>query len=402
MGDHSVGAPTDHPSRLVSKSTCRLILFLAVVSGLLIAPGSAAATPDEVSCEACIVVDGGDRKLWGRAIHVAFPNASTTKMVTALIVVRDSDLNEEVLVSPFAAATGGGRLDLVTGDSYTIEDLLYALLLTSSNDASVALAEHTHGSEVAFVAEMNAWADRAGLRDTSFVTPHGLDAPGHESTASDLAKIGARLLKEPVLADIVATTDTTIPGAYLENRNLLLESYRGAIGIKTGTTLGAGEVLVAAARRNDRLVIAVAMRSLNAAADATALLDYGFKRLRQEIVLAEGRPMGEVVLDPAGALTVELGRQVKFLGPEKKGGSSRRSAGATVEYELDVDDELPATIERGDRVGTMRVVLGNRTLETAPLVAAESVDPLSSSFWLRLVESILGLVAALFRTVGLA
>lgn len=323
------------------------------------------------------------------------PNASTTKMVTALLVVRQTDLDSEVVVSSYAAATGGGGLDLFTGDSYTVEALLNALLLSSSNDASVALAEHVSGSESEFVAEMNRWARRAGLEGTNFITPHGLDAPGHGSTASDLAVIGTRVLEEPVLAEIVATPETTISGpngpVLVENRNLLLESYRGAVGIKTGMTLGAGEVLVAAARRRGRLAIAVAMRSLNAALDATALLDFGFKRLRRELVLEEGDVMSELVLDPAGSVTVTLGRTIRIFAP-KKG----------VDFVKEVDESLPAFIEPGDRVGTMRIMIGKRTLETAPLLAGEQVDPPTTSFFLGLLEAILGFVSATGRALGLA
>jgi D-alanyl-D-alanine carboxypeptidase (penicillin-binding protein 5/6) len=314
-------------------------------------------------------------------------------MVTALLVVHRADLDSEVTVSSYAASTGGGGLDLLTGDTYTVEDLLYALLLSSSNDASVALAEHVSGAESEFVEAMNRWVSRAGLNGTNFVTPHGLDAPGHGSTASDLAMIGRRVLEEPVLADIVSTPETTIDGpngpVLLENRNLLLESYRGAIGIKTGTTLGAGEVLVAAARRGDRLIIAVAMRSLNAAADATALLDFGFKRLRQELVLKKGEVMGELVLDPAGSVTVTLGRTISVFAPKRK-----------VEYVKEVAESLPASIEVGDRVGTMNLVIGKRTLESAPLLAGEQVDPPTTSFFLGLVEAVLGFVSATGRALG--
>lgn len=356
---------------------------------------ASAAAPSELSCESCLVVDELNRTLWSRSPDVVLPNASTTKMVTALVVVREVDLDDQVAVSSYAAATGGGGLDLLTGDSYTVEALLYALLLSSSNDAAVALAEHVSGSEFEFVEAMNRWVRRAGLEDTTFVTPHGLDAPGHGSTATDLAAIGKRVLEEPVLAEIVATPETTISGprgpVLVENRNLLLESYRGAIGIKTGMTLGAGEVLVAAARRGGRLVIAVAMRSLNAAADATALLDFGFKRLRRELVLKEGRVMGELVLDPAGSVTVTLGRTIRVFAPKK-----------SVDYVKEVDESLPADIEPGDRVGTMRIVIGNRTLETAPLLAGEQVDPPTTSFFLGLLEAVLGFVSATGRVLGLA
>ena len=346
----------------------------------------------EVSCEACFVIDGNGRILWERNAHTSLPNASTTKMVTALLVERAAGPGERVTVSDYAASTGGGGLDLLPGDVFSVDDLLHALLLSSSNDAAVALAEHVAGSESAFVEEMNRWVRRRGFDDTHFVTPHGLDMPGHESSAADLAGIGAQLLREPVLADIVATQSTTISGpsgdVLVENRNVLLETYRGALGIKTGMTLGAGEVLVAAARRGDHLVLAVAMRSLDAAADAAALLDVGFKRLRRELVLETGTLMGEVVLDPGGSVPLTLGRRIAVLAPKNK-----------VEYVTDMH-ELPETIAAGDRVGTMSLVLNEKTLATAPLLAGADVDPPSSSFWLDMLETLLGFGGSIGRALG--
>ena len=370
----------------VSLSICCLVL-LSVGSS-----SRAAGSAVEVSCEACVVIDGRGRVLWKRNADTPLPNASTTKMVTALLVERAADLDDRVTVSHHAASTGGGGLDLLSGDVYSVDDLLHALLLSSSNDAAVALAEHVAGSESAFVAEMNRWASRRGLDDTHFATPHGLDVPGHESSATDLAAIGAELLKEPVLADIVATQSTTLSGpsgdVFVENRNVLLETYRGALGIKTGMTLGAGEVLVAAARRGDDLVLAVAMRSLDAAGDAAALLDVGFKRLRRELVLETGAQMGEVVLDPGGTLPLTLGRRIAVLAPKSK-----------VEYVTEVD-KLPEAITTGDRVGTMSLVLNEKTLAVAPLLAGADVDPPSSSFWLDVLETLLGFGASVGRALG--
>lgn len=242
------------------------------------------APPEEVSCTACLVV-AEDRTLWARAASEALPNASTTKMATALVVRRSTDLAEEVTVSESAAATGGGGLDLLLGDTYSVEALLHALLMTSSNDAAAALAEHVAGSQEAFVAEMNDLLDELGATDTTFVTPHGLDTPGHEASARDLATLGERLLADPVLAAIVATEETTVGGSRgpqeLVNTNLLLEGYRGAVGVKTGETALAGQALVGAAERGGELVIAVAMQSTDAAGDAEALLDFGFAKLER-------------------------------------------------------------------------------------------------------------------------
>ena len=290
-------------------------------------------------------------------------------MVTALVVVRAARLAEPVEVSRAAAATGGGGFDLEPGDRYTVEELLHALLLSSSNDAAVALAEHVSGSERAFVARMNSFAAGLGVRRSRFLTPHGLDVPGHYSTARDLARIALAVLRRPVLAEIVATRSTTIRGSgrpqRLVNTNPLLESYEGAVGVKTGYTSGAGDVLVAAAERRGRRLIAVAMGSQSAADDARALLDYGFEVLGRGVLVRKGAPVGVVVFDPSGAVSALSGSTIRGL-PQP----------GSVRVELE-----PATVSpplaQGETVGTVVVetndgeVVGRGPAVAAGQVAAE-------------------------------
>ncbi|HEY7876063.1 MAG TPA: D-alanyl-D-alanine carboxypeptidase family protein, partial [Actinomycetota bacterium] len=294
----------------------------AVVAPQHLTGARAAAVPaPQVTCAACILVDDTGRVLFAHDADVERPNASTTKMVTALVVMRESDAEEPVMVSSNAAATGGGGLDLQPGERYTVGGLLYALLLSSSNDSAVALAEHVAGSEAAFVERMNALTRRLGVRHTHFANAHGLDAPGHYSSARDLARIATALLRRPVLAEIVATSRTTIPGpggsVPLENRNVLLEGYPGAIGVKTGYTAGAGDTLVAAARRHHRRLIAVAMGSASAASDAAALLDYGWARLARGILVAEGDAVGELVFADGSTPVVAEGTVRGAEHPER-------------------------------------------------------------------------------------
>ena len=338
-----------------------------------------------MTCAACLVVSGED-VIWGREIDSPRANASTTKMVTALVVARRGDLDETVLVSPAAAATGGGGLDLRPGDRFTVAELLYALLLSSSNDAAVALAEHTAGSERAFVARMNSLARDLGARGSHFVTPHGLDVPGHYSTARDLARIALAVLRSPVLSEIVATPSTSITGrdgaVRLVNTNPLLESYEGAIGVKTGYTSGAGDVLVAAAERAGRRLIAVAMDSESAAADAAALLDYGFRVLGRGVLIREGAPIGAVVFDPSGSVSVVAGRTVR--GIQRPGAISIRfEPGAAV-----------PPLDAGETVGTVVITSGDGSLVArAPAVAGDDVDDAETGGVTSLFGTVLGAAA---------
>ena len=342
-----------------------------------------------------MVVDDEGRTLWARAPHTGLPNASTTKMVTALLVVSEAPLDEQVTVSAEAAATGGGGLDLLPGDTYSVEALLYALLLSSSNDAAVALAEHVSGSEAVFVDEMNRYRERMGAEDTSFTTPHGLDAPGHVASPADLAEIGFEVLDDPVLAEIVATSEATVEGSsgpqFLENRNLLLEGYQGALGIKTGMTSLAGDVLVAAAKRRGNVVVAVAMRSLDAAADARALLDYAFARLNDEIFVPKGTEVTEIILDPGGTIEVVTAESIDVLPP---------SAG--VRREVRLARTLPASLRQGERVGTLELIADGRVVASAPLEAATPVEEPTDSLLGSLVESLLSAVYAAGKAIGVA
>lgn len=351
-------------------SISRQLGAAAVVIALVVAAGDASsARPNApaVSCASCVVVADTGEVLWARRAEDPRANASTTKLATALVVLEHARLVERVAVTGNAAATGGGGLDLLQGESYTVEALLYALLLTSSNDAAVALAEHVAGSEPAFVALMNDTAERLGLDGTHFLTSHGLDTPGHLSTARDLATLGFEVIEDPVLAPIVATDETTISGRggelVLENRNPLLKTYRGAVGVKTGFTAEAGNVLIAAARRHARTVMAVAMGAADAAADARALLDLGFARLARTLLVPAGELLGAVTLDPAGSVPVISGDAFR--------GSYRPDS---VAADFEADPHLATPVQPGERVGRIVVSSEGRPVATVAAVAAGELD----------------------------
>jgi D-alanyl-D-alanine carboxypeptidase (penicillin-binding protein 5/6) len=346
-----------------------------------------------------VVVDESGRVLWARAASVTRPNASTTKMVTALVAAAESEPGDLVEVSATAASVGGGGLDLEPGDVYPVRDLLYALLLSSSNEAATALAEHVSGSVEAFVARMNRRAARIGASNTHFVNPHGLDAPGHQSTAADLARIGMVLLHRPLPARIVATERTSIDTptgpATLENHNPLLDGYSGAIGVKTGRTLGAGNVLVGAARRQGRTLVAVAMGSEDALADSRRMLDYGFAeaarrdrasaRRYTRAALAElgepGTAVAALIFDLAGATDVVVS------GPALDGVMADEGGPFDVVFEPRSGIELP--LDAGEPIGTLTIVDGAGTVAEVDAIASNPVPP-SGSSWI--AEALAGIL----------
>ncbi len=213
------------------------------------------------------------------------PMASTTKIMTALVALDRADPEDLVPVSAEAAAVGESEIGLVPGEEFLLRTLLVAMLVRSANDAALAIAEYAGGSVDGFVALMNAKAAELGLAHTRFANPHGLDAPGHYSSARDLLTMARVAMDDPEFARAVRTRKVTLRPApdgterVADATNLLLSEYPGAIGVKTGYTGRAGLVLVAAAERDGRRLYAVVMGSDGSGAhfaDASALLDYGF------------------------------------------------------------------------------------------------------------------------------
>lgn len=378
-------------------STNRLRATLAAVAAVVIvalpateltASGSPLGS-QRLTCVSCLVVDESGKTLFAREADVPLPNASTTKMMTALVVEGAAELDTETTVSPVAAAVPGGKLGLLAGERWSVEELLKALLLASSNDAAVALAEEVAGSEAAFVAQMNRRAAEMGLSDTIFSTPHGLDAADHASSARDLAVMAKEVLRSPVLGPIVGTTSTTIASsqrtAVLENTNLLLETYPGADGVKTGFTALAGNVMVASAVRHERRLIVVAMHSEDAFADATSLLDIGFAKLRRQVLLVPRSIQDALILDGAGATAVIADGGVR--GPQLK---------ETLTFSLRLKPDLSLPLVADQVVGTIVVQdADGGVLDSVPARSSHGLDAVDEDWRTRLITRILGVAGDL-------
>ncbi|MFI5268444.1 MAG: D-alanyl-D-alanine carboxypeptidase family protein [Chloroflexota bacterium] len=280
-----------------------------------------------LSAKSAILLDfASGQVLFGKAIHQRLPPASTTKIMTALLTLEQSQLPAEATISPLAAGQIGTRMGLDAGERFTVHDLLYGLLLPSGNDAAVALAQQDAPTVQAFVARMNAKAKELGLADTHFVNPHGLDDPAHLSSANDLAQLARYALRtEPLFDQYVSTAHFTIaagpghPAFDLTNLNQLLGSYRGSDGVKTGTTPAAGQVLVGSATRSGHRLLVVLMASDDRYADAGAMLDKGFA---SEVWLRPDRffpyALPAVVRDTAEAVlpSWEASQVQAFLDPD--------------------------------------------------------------------------------------
>lgn len=212
------------------------------------------------------------------------PMASTTKIMTAIVVLENANLTDVVTVDAKAASIGGSRLGLKKNDKITVNDLLYGLMLRSGNDAAIALATYVGGSVEKFAEMMNQKAQDMGLTNSHFVVPHGLDNEGHYTTAYELAKMADYALNIDKFKQIVGTKSTTISingyAKAINNTNQLLESIAGVYGVKTGFTNGAGRCLVSSCKRDDLDIITViigADTTKQRTADTIKLINYAYE-----------------------------------------------------------------------------------------------------------------------------
>lgn len=303
------------------------------------------------------------------------PIASVTKIMTALFVLESLSVADPVTVSGHAASQTGSVLGLQRGERISVRNLLYALLLQSSNDAAVALAEAAAGSVDRFLASMNDRARAIGLRHSRFYSPNGLDDRGY-STSADLARLTRRAEQLPLFAKIVRTqvhriTSLTGPPRTVQNRNVLLWLYKGAVGVKTGFTTPAGHCLVAVAERGGRRLVAVVLGAPEEAFDAGAtLLDYGFHSFVETTLVREGQDLGTI---PVQGLTLQVagGRTIERLLRRDRVNQLRRTVVPMPGL------ALPLAI--GQRVGRVMVFAnGEKVGESMAVAAANLALPQSA------------------------
>ncbi|MCC7353608.1 MAG: D-alanyl-D-alanine carboxypeptidase [Anaerolineae bacterium] len=226
------------------------------------------------TAKAALLVDVDTKTiLYERQMTLRLPQASTTKIMTAVLALEQGRLDDRVTV-PANLEADGSLMGLQPGETLTLKELLYGLLLPSGNDAALVIAQHISGSVESFVAAMNAKAQALGLADTHFENPHGHDSPNHYTSARDLWFLATYALENPVFAEIVSTPAAKVAGRDLVNRNEMLVGYPDVDGVKTGTTDLAGECLVVTVRRDGHRALAVVLGSNDRYADARALLDY--------------------------------------------------------------------------------------------------------------------------------
>ena len=361
---------------------CVYLLLACVAAGCLFCgsqPASAQTVlPSDVekpyvNCYAAILIEWhtGAILYQHNAFKRAYP-ASLTKMMTALLALEKGRLEEEVRISHEASQVPGSSMHLGEGEVFTLEDLLYGLMLNSGNDAAWAIAEHIGQTADSFFSLMNRRAKQMGAINTQFQNPHGLTDPNHYSTAFDLALIAKTCLKHPYFNRLVATKEKDVIEAEtkiavsLENTNRLLWMYLGADGVKTGTTESAGQCLVASASKNDMRLLAVILDSGDRWADAASLLEYGFNGFQLVKLHSAGETIANLPTRNAYAdcLPVVCVEDLFACVPQNSTG-------------LVVDVDLPKTIKAPCDFGTL---LGRATVRLGDNVVG--FTELASGMWL--------------------
>lgn len=331
-----------------------------------------AVSADEptVSARAAIVIDAETgRSLYEKNADEPLPMASTTKIITAITAIENGRMEDVVTVSKLAATTEGSSVWLEEGEQLTLEELLYALMLESGNDAAVAIAEHVGGSVENFVAMMNAFCESVGAVNTHCVTVNGLDGDGHETTARDLAHIASYAMRSEAFRTIVGTKKRTIPwadkpwGRQLDNHNKLLDSYDGCDGIKTGYTKKAGRCLVSSASRGDFRAIAVTLSAPDDWQDHRDMLDYVFHTFAEgNVYISYGESLGETNVSGSRTKSIPFGAADNLAVR-----GERLDEGA---YRVDVTlDKTSAPIAEGEIIGTANVFFEGGFTKSVPLMA---------------------------------
>jgi len=402
-----------------------LCLGLAVLLTVL-APGvhAAAPGPDAIIGAGAVLMDQATGQvLFEKNADMPLYPASTTKILTALIILEDTPLSEVVTIDAETPFVDGSRIYLMEGEQVTVEQLLYAMLLASANDAAIALAKHHSGTVQAFSRVMNSRARALGAVNSHFVNPNGLPDPEHVASARDLALIACEAMKHPEFRKIVSTVSTNLPPTntqpeirHLQNGNRLLygTGWRNSIvldnqtvdikwdladGIKTGYTTLARQCLVASASSEGRRVVAVTLKSegKDVYRDVRLMLRHGLEDFKNLPLVEKGAPMGAVTLPDGKTEMPVLASETRWVTVPKDAFLQTPAPALTV------NGSAALPVRQGQIMGTAAYTLADGTTVTVPLAAAEAREPAILQTGLKelLPMALTGLEMALKALAGL-
>lgn len=333
--------------------------------------------------KAALLMDASNnRVLYEKNGYEVMPMASTTKIMTAIIALEYGNLEDEVTVSSRAASMPKVHLGMKEGETYKLKDLLFSLMLESHNDAAVAIAEHIGGSVEGFAEMMNQKARDLGCSDTFFITPNGLDAikgdKAHSTTAYDLAKIASYAIQNDLFVALVGTKSHRFcelqsgRSFQVYNKDQFLDMMDGAIGIKTGFTNQAGYCFVGAVKKEDRVLVSVVLASgwpPNRSykwSDTKALMKMGVEDYHRAVVEQEEIPKDIAVVNGTGDSVP--------LIMEWKDTELLLADWDDVEVAVEIKNELPAPVEKGEIVGYEKIIVNGETYSIVPIETAGSME----------------------------
>lgn len=320
----------------------------------------------------------------GKNEDVKSAMASTTKIMTTIVILEKADLNEKVTVSAKAGGTGGSRLGLKRGDKASVRDLLYGLMLRSGNDAAVALAEHVGGSVKGFAELMNEKAIELGLTNTHFVTPHGLDDANHYTTALELAKLTDYAMDNEIFAKIVGTKSTTIyinnQSRQINNTNELLGVLNGVVGVKTGFTNNAGRCLVTETKRNNMDIITIVLGAdtkKDRTKDSVNLIEYTFSKYKmynlEEQIIEEFNKWKNINEKRILIIKGKTSNPKLALGAIEKA-TIPICDNDKIEYSINALTEVEAPVKQWNVMGTLTVKINGEIFENIDIVNVNEVQ----------------------------
>jgi D-alanyl-D-alanine carboxypeptidase (penicillin-binding protein 5/6) len=365
------------------------------------APGAAAAAKPggrpnlpfkpQAPYTAAILIDrDSGRVLFAENEHVPWPPASMVKMMTLLLAIEavkqgSISLDDPIPTSAWASRMGGSQVYLQEGETFPLREMLKAIMISSANDASAAVAERLGGSTEAFVDMMNQRAKELGLNETTFYTPHGLPPAEGQSpdlmSAADLATLGRELAKHPEMIEWASTVEAPFrDGKFImRNTNHLIRTYRGADGLKTGYYAAAGFEVTATASRDGLRLLAVVLgvpTKQGSFDQAARLLSKGFSEYRAIEPVKAGQAIG-------AEISVAGGTEKGFQGEAAEGFRTvlSRAEAQKVQVEVKVPAQVSAPIEKGQKVGEIVARQGDQELARIPVIAPRAIE--ATSFWSR-------------------
>ena len=361
---------------MIAKPITKILVSLLVLAVSQVATAFDIPAP-EVKAAAYILVDfrTGEVLAEKDADKPREP-ASLTKIMTAYTVFHELKagnlkLQDMATISENAWRTGGSKTFVAVGKQVGVEDLIKGMIIQSGNDASIALAEHIGGNVGTFATLMNEHAKRIGMTNSHFLNPEGLPAPGHVTTARDMAKLAAALIRDfPEYYHWFAIKEYVFHNITQHNRNTLLLKDPSVDGIKTGHTEGAGYCLVASAKREETRLLSVVLGSTSMSVRATesqALLNYGFAFFENVKVLATGQPVGKATVWKGDKDAIDVGTDEDLFVTQP-----RRDKKKLVTV-IRLSDHVEAPVAKGAKVGEVDVTEDGKVVKTAQLVALEDV-----------------------------